>query len=276
MKIRLVGLIFSFIIILQVSASYAEQPFQLAIVLDDIGYNKNDLQALSLPPTITFSILPYTPYAKKIARLAKQQGRDFLLHIPMQAKNLNEKLGKGALLLNMNEYEFKAQLNHTLNYLPDATGINNHMGSALTEHVKQMQWTMDVLDNRGLYFLDSRTTYKTVAESIANITGVPALRRHIFLDNIKTAEAMEKQFLAAIALGKQKTSVVIIAHPYSETMQFLKNKVKQPNTHFELVALSTLLSQAERLVMAKKHSELHQVNSLIINKPINIRPQNRQ
>lgn len=273
---RLAGLIFSFIIILQVSVSYAQQPIQLAIVLDDMGYSKNDLHALSLPPAITFSILPYTPYAKKIAQRAKQQQRKYLLHIPMQAKSFNEKLGKGALLLNMHEQEFKAQLKHTLNYLPDATGINNHMGSALTEHVKQMQWTMDVLNNHGLYFLDSRTTSQTVAESTANISGVPALRRHIFLDNIKTAQAMEKQFLAAVEIGKKNKSVVIIAHPYPETMQFLTDKFKQPQKQFELVALQALLSQTERLALAKKHNELHQINNLVITEPVDVQPQNLQ
>ena len=276
MKIRFASLLLSLIIILQVNVSYAEQPIKLAIVLDDMGYNAKDLRALSLPTSITFSILPYTPYAQKIARLAKEQERELLLHIPMQAKQHNDKLGKGALLLEMDENEFKTQLNHTLNYLTDVTGINNHMGSTLTEHVEQMQWTMDVLNRHGLYFLDSRTTSKTIAESTANISGVPALRRHIFLDNIKTTQAMEKQLLAAIEIGKSNNAVVIIAHPYPETLQFLSDKFEQPQKQFELVALQALLSQTERLALAKKHKQRQQINSLVITEPVDVQPANLQ
>lgn len=261
MKVGFTRLLASFIIFAYANISYAKQSIKLAIVLDDIGYKHSDMQALTLPASITFSILPYTPYAKKIAALAVAQDRELLLHVPMQAKHNNEKLGKGALLLNMHEQEFKSILTKALHYMPVATGINNHMGSTLTEHIQEMQWTMDTLHRHGLYFLDSRTSAKTIAENTANISGIPALRRHVFLDNIKTQEAMEKQFSHALALGKKGSAVVMIAHPYPETIQFLAEKVKQPNQQVEFVALQTLLSQAERLAMAKKRNEIRQVNN---------------
>lgn len=265
MKIRQTSLIITLLIILQSSVGFAKPSVQLAIVLDDVGNSLHDLQALNLPAEITFSILPYTPHAKKIAQLALKQDRELLLHVPMQAKANNSKLGKGALMLNMQETEFKAQLKKALHYLPDATGINNHMGSELTEQVKQMQWTMDVLNKQGLYFLDSRTTAQTIAESTARMSGTPALRRHVFLDNVKTVNAMEKQFQHALRLGKSNLSVVIIAHPYPETIQFLSNKFKQENDQVELVSLQALLPKTARLAMTKKRSERQQVSNIVIN-----------
>ena len=106
--------------------------------------------------------------------------------------------------------------------------------------------------------------------------GVPALRRHIFLDNIKTTQAMEKQLLAAIEIGKSNNAVVIIAHPYPETLQFLSDKFKQPQKQFELVALQALLSQTERLALAKKHKQRQQINSLVITEPVDVQPANLQ
>ena len=269
MNARLTSLIFSLIFTVQSTTAFAQPAVKLAIVLDDIGNSQHDLQALQLPPAITFAILPYTPYAKEIAKLALQQERELLLHVPMQAKSKNDKLGKGALLLEMREHEFKAQLQRSLNYLPDATGINNHMGSTLTEHAKQMQWTMNVLDKQGLYFLDSRTTAKTIAESTANILGIPALRRHVFLDNIKTHEAMNKQLQQAIKLGNQKVSVVIIAHPYPETISFLNKISNQKHAQFELVSLQELLPRGARLAMAKKRNEIQQANNINVEQTIN-------
>lgn len=264
MNVRLKSVIFTLLITLQSTLSLASSPIKLAIVLDDIGNSLHDFKALQLPIEITFAILPYTPHARNIADRSLEQNRELLLHVPMQAKAHNDKLGKGALMLDMQETEFKAELNKALQYLPDATGINNHMGSTLTEHATQMQWTMDVLDKQGLYFLDSRTTAKTIAESTAKILGIPALRRHVFLDNIKTDEAMEKQFQQALSLGKQSVSVVIIAHPYPETIRFLSDKFKQENTQIELVPLQALLPQSARLAMAKKRNERQQVNNITI------------
>lgn len=254
------NLILTSIMLFQVTQSHAKKTVQLAIVLDDIGNSQNDFQALTLPAAITFSILPYTPYAKKMARLAQQQGRELLLHIPMQAKTNNEKLGAGALMLNMQEQQFKECLSQSLRYLPDATGINNHMGSVLTEEVKQMQWTMDILQKQGLYFLDSRTTAQSIAENTAKQSGVPALRRHVFLDNIKTKQAMEKQFQHAIKFAQKNLSVVIIAHPYPQTIAFLSEKFNQQNKQVKLVSLQALLPPHARSSMAKKRQQLRQVN----------------
>jgi len=140
----------------------------------------------------------------------------------------------------------------------------------------QMQWIMETLDKHGLYFLDSRTTPLTIAENTANISGIPALRRHIFLDNIKTEEAMELQFQHAINLGKKSASVVIIAHPYPETIQFLEDKFQQKNSAIQLVALPELLSQNERLAMTKKRNELRQVNNVNITDIVTIQTKQAQ
>ncbi len=259
---RLTSLIILLIALLQSQTSFAEKIGVLSIVLDDMGYSLNDFQALSLPKEITFSVLPFTPQASRLAEKAHQQGREILLHIPMQAKKDNHKLGKGALMLDMQEKEFKAKLKQSLHSLPYAQGINNHMGSTLTEQIKPMRWTMEVLQTQGLYFLDSRTTPQTIAESTAKISGIPALRRHVFLDNIKTEDAMEAQLQRAIELSQHNKAVVIIAHPYPETIRFLQQKFTKPVSGFKLIALNLLIPEAQRLVMSQKKSELQQANNL--------------
>ena len=259
---RLSSLIILLVTLIQSPFAAAENSARLSIVLDDLGYSLNDFQALSLPKEITFSILPFTPQGRRIAEQAHLQGRNLLLHIPMQAKSNNSKLGKGALMADMQEKEFKAVLKRSLHYLPYAQGINNHMGSTLTEQIEPMRWTMEVLQAQGLYFLDSRTSTQTTAESTAKILGIPALRRHVFLDNIKTAQAMNKQLQRAIRLTQENNVVVIIAHPYPETLRFLQQKFNKPMTNIKLIALNELIPKAQRLAMAQKKSEFQQANTL--------------
>lgn len=259
-KTRFNGFVYALLRVISImslilSTSTTQAAAQVAIVLDDVGNSLHDFQALELPTAITFAILPYTNHAKKIASLAKQQHREWLVHVPMQAKAHNRQLGKGALLLNMSEQQFKDQLQDAIAYLPGATGISNHMGSAMTEHIIPMRWTMDILAKQGLYFLDSRTTINSMAQYCARLSDTPSLRRHVFLDNIKESMAMETQFQHALKIANASGSVVIIAHPYPSTISFLAEKFKTPNEKVQLVTLQTLLPHSERLAMAKKRGE---------------------
>lgn len=258
------SLIILLIALMHSHSCFAKKVGNIAIVLDDMGNSLSDFQAISLPKEVTFSILPYTPQGKRLAKIARQQNREILAHIPMQAKTGNRMLGKGALMLNMHEQEFKAQLQRALHYLPDAQGINNHMGSRLTEKTKPMRWTMEVLQQRGFYFLDSRTTAQTIAESTAKILNVPALRRNVFLDNVKTEQAMRRQLQRAVHLSKYQQKVVIIAHPYPETLHFLEQQLKQPISGFKLIALKQLIPKTQRLAMSQKQNEFQQAKNTTI------------
>lgn len=258
---RLMGIFICLISFVQSHYSFAQPSHRLAIIIDDLGNHKHDLQALKLPLEVSFSILPFTTYAQNIAQQALQQGRTILAHIPMQAKTDNHKLGKGALMVAMSEAEFKAKLEASLAYFPQAHGINNHMGSTLTELKTPMHWTMDILEARGLFFLDSRTSVNTVAQDIAEIRGVPALRRHIFLDNIKTELAMEEQFQHALTLSKKNIAVIIIAHPYPETFSYLSKKLSAKlATDFTLITIQQLIPETQRVALLQKQRQFATIN----------------
>ncbi|MEH6452952.1 MAG: divergent polysaccharide deacetylase family protein [Psychromonas sp.] len=238
----LFGLLFS-------TLADAQKLVKLTIVIDDMGNNINDFQALDLPKEIAFSILPFTPRGKQLAKKAQLQDRDFLVHIPMQAVANNQKLGKGALMLDMQEQQFKAELQRSLDHLPNALGINNHMGSLLTTQQLHMNWTMQVLKKQRLLFLDSRTTANTIAAITAQRFAIPSISRNVFLDNIKTSEAMEIQFQRAIRLSHNKASTIIIAHPYPETITFLQQKFKIPIDGVQLISLDQLIPNNQTTVI---------------------------
>lgn len=209
------------------------QSAQVAIIIDDIGYRKSDVQALYLPGDISYAILPHTPYGKSLALQAKGQNNEVILHIPMEAKN-GKKLGPGALTSAMNEKSIRESLTNALLEIPFAIGINNHMGSKLTELYQPMAWTMQFLSERNLMFIDSMTTSDSQAEKIAINFGVPSLHRHIFLDNKLEYSYIKSQFEQLIRDAKRDNYVVAIAHPHPETIDALlkllplleKNQIK--------------------------------------------------
>jgi polysaccharide deacetylase 2 family uncharacterized protein YibQ len=232
-------IIFSFSLLFCPDSAQA-QPARIAIVIDDIGYRYTDKHALSLPGAITYSILPHTPYGKKIAIKANAKHKDVMLHIPMEAEN-GKKLGPGALTSTMNRAEILASLNASLAEVPFAIGINNHMGSHLTQLDDPMSWTMNFLKQHHLLFLDSRTSPFSKAGDIAKAIGVPVKNRNVFLDNQLTDSYITKQFQTLIRQAKSQKIAIAIAHPHPETIQVLKRLIPTlAKNDIELVSLSAL------------------------------------
>lgn len=234
-------IIFSFVTLLFAVSAQAK-PTRIAIVIDDIGYRDTDKYALLLPGAITYSILPHTPYGKTIAIKANANHKEVLLHIPMEAEN-GKKLGPGALTSTMNKAEIHASLNDSLAEIPFAIGINNHMGSHLTQLAEPMSWTMGFLKQHHLLFLDSKTSPYSKASVIAQKLGVPVNGRNVFLDNQLTESYINKQFQSLIEYAKTQEFAIAIAHPHPETIQALLRLIPTlQQNNIELVPLSFLYS----------------------------------
>lgn len=224
------------------SQSALAVPVRIAIIIDDIGYRYTDKNALTLPGAITYSILPHTPYGKTIAVKANAKHKDVMLHIPMEAEN-GKKLGPGGLTSAMKQHEITASLQASLAEIPFAIGINNHMGSHLTQLDEPMRWTMNFLKQHHLLFLDSKTSPYSKAESMARAVGVPVHNRHVFLDNQLTESYITKQFHTLIRFAKAQKMAIAIAHPHPETITVLKRLLPTlAKNNIELVPLSSLYS----------------------------------
>jgi len=203
--------IFFSLVIFVSSQAFAFDSDKIAIVIDDIGYRATDKLALSLPKQVTFSVLPHTPFGRSLAEQGNKQNREILLHVPMESIN-NLTLGPGALTANMSEQSVQSSLAASIADIPHVIGVNNHMGSKLTQMSEPMGWTMQFLKENDLFFLDSKTSQYSQAEYIAQQAGIPSLHRNIFLDNEINEAYIEKQFLKLIRMSKRDGIVVAIAH----------------------------------------------------------------
>ncbi|QFU25049.1 divergent polysaccharide deacetylase family protein [Shewanella eurypsychrophilus] len=232
--------IFIFFIALAVCTTYVNAA-QVAIIIDDIGYRQSDEAVLSLPDNITLSVLPHTPLGSSVAQRAHSKGYEVMLHLPMQALN-GKKLGPGGITNIMSESEVKNTIRLAFESVPFAKGANNHMGSLMTQLEEPMQWVMETLKQKELYFVDSMTTRYTKAGEAADRLGIPQLKRQVFLDNDVSTASLERQFTQLMALAHRQGQVVAIAHPYPETIAYLKHNL--PRLHksgIRLVKTSELL-----------------------------------
>lgn len=212
----------------------------LAVVIDDLGYNLERGQAaVSLPAPVTLAIIPETPYAEEIARLANTSGKETMIHMPMTSTSsaVTEPL---VLEQELSREEFNARLARAQASVRGAKGMNNHMGSALTRDPEVMQQLMDALSHRDFYFIDSRTTPDTVAEAIAQKTGVPTASRSVFLDNVIETEAIAAQLSKAVATALENGTALAIGHPHDATLRVLSDALPQLPTSVTVVSASDI------------------------------------
>jgi polysaccharide deacetylase 2 family uncharacterized protein YibQ len=222
-------------------------PPRIAIVIDDFGYAGPERAAefLEIDVPITISILPGTPHSRAIAEAAGRAGKDVLLHVPMEPEGYPEvDPGEDALLLDHTHREIRAILNAAIDEIPEAIGVNNHMGSAFTRDRGRMRTVVGVLRERGLFFLDSMTTPQSTGFSEATRAGIPALRNNMFidsqLDELGTVD-VAGQLAELEAIARRRGGAVGIAHPYPETLRSLKRLLPEMvGRGIELVGISEL------------------------------------
>ena len=202
---------------------------KVAVVIDDMGKDMASIERLlKLDTPVTVAVLPFLKHSKDVANFAHEAGLEVLLHIPMEPKDLAENdPGKGALLVNMEIKDIRSVLNEDMDEIPYITGVNNHIGSRFTEDASLMKEVLAVVKERGFFFLDSKTTDKSKALSIAKKAGVKSAGRNVFLDNEQDKEYIKGQFRELIGIAKKRGKAIAIGHPHAATLTALEEMIPE-------------------------------------------------
>ncbi|MGQ9622392.1 MAG: divergent polysaccharide deacetylase family protein [Candidatus Caldatribacteriaceae bacterium] len=223
-----------------------EQPKHLvAIVIDDIGYDHSMAEKfLALPVKLNVAIFPHLPQAPSLARLAKAQGKEVLIHLPMEAVDPQENSGEYFLLRHdASESTARHMLEEALRRLPQARGFNNHKGSLATQNDQLMRWCALFLREKGLYFLDSLTTSRSSAYRVMRESGVPALQRDVFLDGEPSVGYVLARLYETCVLARKRGFAVAIGHPKEATYEALRQFIHEFPRDCELVFLSEIIDE---------------------------------
>lgn len=211
------------------AVSNALQQGRLALILDDSGYSlENFKKAMDLGKPLTFAILPHATHARETALLAHQQGSEVMLHLPMEPKNGGDySLEKNTVMVGMDRERVRQIVRDGLVRVPRARGVNNHMGSRATEDPPLMKALMDTLQEEGLYFIDSRTSPRSLGVEIARRAGIPARSSDLFLDGKEDVAAIREAFSRAVTKARREGSAVAIGHLHPMTLQVLAEMLPQ-------------------------------------------------
>jgi len=207
---------------------------RLVIIIDDLGESMAVAKRLAaLPFAVSFSVLPYNTKARQVANLARQEDLELLLHLPSEPEGYprSANSGPGTLRVNMSPAVLERALVDNLARLPDVDGVNNHMGSRLTQDKKAMTVILGHLQGQGKFFVDSLTTPKSCVRDVSKTLGMRYYRRHIFLDNTAKEHAVLLQLKKAESLAKRTGLAVVIGHPYPATLSALESWAKTRDTN---------------------------------------------
>ena len=222
---------------------------QIAIVIDDAGLDrKRTAAAINLPGPLTIAFLTYAGALPKQAGAARKAGHEIMAHMAMEPLDKSIDPGPNVLQSDIEATEILKRLTWGLERFAGYVGINNHMGSRFTADPFGMNVVMRELKRRGLLFVDSRTSGQTVGASVALANDVPFTQRNIFLDNVPTVEAVNKQLHRMEIFAKHNGTAVAIGHPRDATIMALSQWLAvMAEKGFVLVPISAIVAKERGL-----------------------------
>ena len=217
---------------------------RIAIVIDDVGVDlKGSERAIKLPAPITLSFLPYGVRLREQTKEARDNGHELLLHMPMEPLG-HEDPGPNALLVDLPLRDLQQRFETALASFTGFDGVNNHMGSKFTAYEDGMNMVIDELQQRHLFFLDSRTSAQSIGKKIAEQKGLPSIGRDVFLDDDQSPEAVRAQLTATERMAQKKSYAVAIGHPHAATLEVLEQWIPDAQKRgFEFVAVKNLVKK---------------------------------
>lgn len=221
----------------------------VAIIIDDMGQDLNFmLELVNLKVPLTIAILPDSEQAIETAQIAVNHQLEVIIHLPLEAFN-GQAAGSGAdglITTSMDQKEIWSRLEASWQRLPAARGLNNHMGSKGTANQYLMEIIMDFLKQKNLFFIDSKTSPKSIAYELALKRQVPAAYRQVFLDADEDRDKIKDRLFELFSLARKNGQALGIGHPFDDTLRILKTYLPQAKNYgVELATCSQLIKRQE-------------------------------
>ncbi|EGB13715.1 protein of unknown function DUF610 YibQ [Pseudodesulfovibrio mercurii] len=215
---------------------------KLVVVIDDVGEDYRVLKGLAgLDLPLTFAVWPHASHTRECVEWIAKTHHDLLIHFPMEPMGYPQvKPGDDALFVSMTPDQVRQRVADNLARIPEAIGVNNHMGSRFTADKAGMAVALTEFKRHGLFFLDSLTSGKSVGRATAKTVGIPFYERDTFLDNVKDVNAILLQLRKTERVAQRQGRAIAIGHPYRQTLDALRAWQDSRDPAIQVITLSKL------------------------------------
>jgi polysaccharide deacetylase 2 family uncharacterized protein YibQ len=214
-----------------------------AFIIDDLGYETEVAKKMiELEFPVALSILPFLQYSEFIAEEGRKNNQEIMLHLPMEANNSGVDPGPGAIKSDMSEEKIRQAVRDCILNFPYIIGVNNHMGSKITEDREVMEIVLEEIKGYNLFFIDSVTTKHSIAYEAAQEMEIKSAVRSVFLDNENDMEYIKGQMLEVQEIALREGEVIAIGHSRINTFYVLKRMIPELiKAGIEIVPVSELV-----------------------------------
>ena len=214
---------------------------RIAIIIDDFGYNRGE-GFFDLPFPITYSIIPGLSHSQSIAARLQASGKPMMIHLPMEPLEARVEDDGFTLFTRLSAEEVRSRVRRAIQYLPQARGLNNHMGSLATINDPLLRTALDEMRRADFFFVDSRTNPNTHAYTLARQMGLDAGISDIFLDAEDDSHWIAGKLMRLADLAAQRGHAIGIGHPNDNTLRVLRELVPTLQQRgFEFVPVEEVL-----------------------------------
>jgi hypothetical protein len=215
----------------------------IAVIIDDMGLDRRrSAEILELPGPLTISFMSYAQDMVHQEAEAKAKGDEVMMHVPMEPIDPRQDPGPGVLTDKLSQADVRKTFDADLAKFGGIVGINNHMGSKFTANAQGMEIVMQDLRERGLLFIDSLTTDKSVGLAMARRYGVPTAGRNVFLDDAGDLVSVDFELGKLEEVARKKGNAIAIGHPRDATIKALAEWLpKLKSKGFVLVPVTAIV-----------------------------------
>lgn len=186
----------------------------VAIIIDDFGYDGNgteEMLALDIP--FTAAVMPFLEQSSSDSQRAHDAGKDVIVHMSMDSHTGKKSwLGDRYMTTDLTDEAVNKMIEEAFNDVKWAVGMNNHMGSKITEDSRIMKNILTFTGQKGFIFVDSMTTPDSVSGKIAEEIGAKVFKRDVFLDSTQDQSKIEKNLIQLGDIALKKGFAVGIGH----------------------------------------------------------------
>ncbi len=194
---------------------------RVAVVVVGLGLSREETdRAISgLPGAISVSFSPYSRDLENQMARARRAGHEALVDLPMEPLDFpRDDPGPSTLLTSLSLVDNLNRLEWVLGRAPGYVGVVTWMGSQFTTVEDALMPVLDELRQRGLLFVDSRGSSRSIATELASSIQLPRAFNNAFVDASPSADAIDRALAGLESIARQQRYAVGIARPLPVTL----------------------------------------------------------
>ncbi len=208
----------------------ADKRPRIAVVVTGLGLSAAATESAiqGLPGSVTLAFAPYAPRLDEWIRLARAAGHEVLINVPMEPTNYPAyDPGPQTLLTSLNAQGNLDRLLWSLSRGTGYVGVVDFLGSQFTTSPDHMTPVLDAINKRGLLYLDSNSSPRSVSAAVAAKIRLVSAKATLTLDERASRTEIDRRFAELEQRAKRERRAIGIASPYPVSLERIATWVRQ-------------------------------------------------